>query len=128
MTGNRRRQRGQALVEFTLLLPILIIIIFGIIEWGRIWMTVHTIAGAAREGARIAAITAPDPTQVQNAVQNVLAASNIAGAVITTSGPNANDEVTVTVSVNHNVVTGAIIPGLNGTINLTRSAVMHWEG
>lgn len=52
--GNRKK-RGAAIIEFAVLLPLLLIIVFGIIEFGFLWLQSHYIANAAREGARIAA-------------------------------------------------------------------------
>jgi hypothetical protein len=53
-------QRGQAMVEMALILPILLLIIFGTIEFGRIYASDLMINNAAREGARAAALGAPD--------------------------------------------------------------------
>lgn len=122
------QQKAQALVEFALVIPLLIVIIFGIIEFGRLWMTMNTLTGAAREGVRVAAVTAPDPALVQNAAQNVLSAANISGATVSVTGPNAANEVTVTVTMNYTVLTGSIVPGLSGSLQLTRTSIMHWEG
>jgi Flp pilus assembly protein TadG len=122
-----RKEDGQSLVEFALVLPILIVLIFGVIEFGRLWMTVNTLSGAAREGVRVAAVTAPDAALVNNAVNNILTAANITGATITMAGPNAASEVTVTVQMNYTVLTASILPGLSGTLQLTRSATMRWE-
>ncbi len=47
--------RGAAAVEFAVLIPLLMIIVFGIIEFGFIWLQSHYIANAAREGSRVAA-------------------------------------------------------------------------
>jgi Flp pilus assembly protein TadG len=121
------RQVGQAVVEFALVISLLIMIIFGIIEWGRLWMTMNVISGAAREGVRIAAVTAPDPGLVETAVLNVLTAANLSGATITIIGPNAASQVTVTVQMDYTILTGNIVPGLGGTLQLSRSAVMRWE-
>ena len=96
-------------------------------EFGNLLMTFNVLTGAAREGVRVAAVTGPDPNQVQNAAQNVLSASNIAGAVVTVSGPNALNEVTVTVQFTYTPLTGSIIPGI-GAFQLTRSSTMRWEG
>lgn len=122
-----RRQQGQSLVEFALVLPVLILIIMGIIEFGSLWMTMNVLSGAAREGVRIAAVTAPDQAQVENAVKNVLTPANITSAKITVSGPNGADEVTVTVQMDYDVLTLGLVPGLKGTLQLTRTATMHWE-
>ena len=62
MTGplvrrNRRRgQRGQSLVEFAFVLPIIVLVIVAFIEIGRAVFAWNTIANAARQGARVAAV------------------------------------------------------------------------
>ena len=122
------RSGGQALVEFALLIPVLIIIVMGIIEFGRLWMTMVTLSGAAREGVRVAAVTAPDQALVEAAVDRVLDAADISGATITISGPSAENEVTVSVEITYTVITGSLVPGLSGSMQLARSAVMRWEG
>ena len=50
------RPRGQALVEFALVFPVLILILLGIFEVGRAVFAYNTIGNAAREGARVAAV------------------------------------------------------------------------
>jgi Flp pilus assembly protein TadG len=122
-----RDNRGQSLVEFALVLPLLILILMGIIELGRLWETANILTSAAREGARVAAVTSPNARMVQTAAQNVLTAGNIAGATVSISGPNSAREVTVTVQMTYVPITGNIIPGM-GNIQLTRSTTMHWEG
>ncbi len=57
MTRNQRsrrhlRERGQSLVEFALVAPVLAILIFGIVDLARLYNAWTTIQGAAREGAR----------------------------------------------------------------------------
>lgn len=52
------RQRGQALVEFALVLPIFLLIMFGLIDMGRAIYANHTVTQAAREAARLAATQA----------------------------------------------------------------------
>ncbi len=58
MTIRRKRQRsrGQALVEFALIVPILVLLIFGIIDFGRYVYTQNSLNQASREGARAAAV------------------------------------------------------------------------
>lgn len=59
MKTHIRRRRGQALVEFSLILPLLILLIFGIIEMARVmqaWITLQNSARAATRWASIGAI------------------------------------------------------------------------
>ncbi len=53
-TANRRRRQGQTLAEFAITLPTLLILLFGIIEFGRIFQAWVTLQNAARTGARYA--------------------------------------------------------------------------
>ena len=52
-----RREAGQELVEFALILPLLLLLFLGIIEFGRAMLAYNTIANAAREGARYGIVT-----------------------------------------------------------------------
>ncbi len=129
-TSNKntiRQKEGQALVEFALVIPILIVIILAITEFGRLWMTMNVLTGAAREGARAAAVNELGTTFANNAAQNVMTAAGMTGTTVTVSGPNAANEMTVTVQMDYTVLTGTIVPGLSGTFQLTRSATMRWE-
>lgn len=54
--GRLRNRSGQALVEFALVLPILMILTFAIIDFGRAWSASHALADAAREGLRIVVV------------------------------------------------------------------------
>jgi Flp pilus assembly protein TadG len=60
---RRRRTRGQALVEFALVLPIFMLLVAGMLDFGLALYSRMTVINAAREGAR-AAVTAPDTTQI----------------------------------------------------------------
>lgn len=60
------RERGAALVEFALILPILVMFVFGIVEFGRFYNARIQLTSAVREGARAAALGA-DPTAATKA-------------------------------------------------------------
>jgi Flp pilus assembly protein TadG len=53
--GPRRGQRSQALIEFALVSPVLLLLLFGIVDIGRAIFYYDTLSHAAREGARTAA-------------------------------------------------------------------------
>jgi hypothetical protein len=54
--GVRDRHRGQGLAEFAIVLPIFLLIVFGMIDIGRVIWATDNITNAAREGARYASI------------------------------------------------------------------------
>ncbi|HSD32848.1 MAG TPA: TadE family protein [Gemmatimonadales bacterium] len=55
--------RGQAMVEFALVLPLLLILLIGVFEFGRAWNVYHAVTDAARLGARSAVVADPVTTQ-----------------------------------------------------------------
>lgn len=74
ITVFRRRlrdQRGAAAVEFALVLPILLLLVFGIIEFGFIFNRWITVTHAAREGVRVLSLTGDiedDPAALDTAI------------------------------------------------------------
>jgi hypothetical protein len=57
---RRRRSRGQGLVEFSLVAPLLFFLIFGIVEAGRFILYYHSLNHGVREGARYAILHGPN--------------------------------------------------------------------
>ncbi len=64
LVGNRTR--GQGLVEFALILPIFLLMIFGILDIGRAIYAYNTVANSARTAARVALVN-QDPEAVEKA-------------------------------------------------------------
>ena len=77
---HRRSERGAAAVEMALFLPILLFLVFGIIDFGRMLNAQITLTEAAREGARAAALN-QDPLTEANAISARVSAAtpNLAG-------------------------------------------------
>jgi Flp pilus assembly protein TadG len=63
----RREQRGTALVEFALIAPLLFLLIFGVVDFGRALDYYNQVTQLAGQGARAAAVNrAPDGTALSN--------------------------------------------------------------
>jgi len=62
------REDGVAATEFALILPVLALILFGTIEFGRVWSQYQLFQGAAREGARCAAVASTSECVVQDEI------------------------------------------------------------
>jgi Flp pilus assembly protein TadG len=133
-TSNRSaRDRGAAAVEFALVLPLLLLIIFGIIDSGRALSAQVILTGAAREGARLAALGQPNVVSRTQAAATGLNPVNVtvtpcaAGA-----GPAANAVVSVSYSFSFITPVGAIAGmfgggGFGAPIMLTAQGVMPCE-
>jgi Flp pilus assembly protein TadG len=92
--ARRTRPRGQALVEFALVVPLLLLMIVGIMEFGRAWGQSQTITDAARQGARMAALlnnSSAGQDSVRRVVRRALAAGGISSTdqMITIDPTNA---------------------------------------
>src|SRR4051812_25144209 len=75
-----RRRRGNAVVEAALVLPILLALAFGTIEFGHFFYCKHTFQGAARDGARVAILSSSTNTSVTTAVANTMTAAGFTSA------------------------------------------------
>jgi hypothetical protein len=62
------REEGVAAVEFAIILPVLCLILFGVLEFGRVWSQYQLYQGAAREGARCAAVKWKSECDIQAAI------------------------------------------------------------
>ncbi len=60
MLPHRDKDRGAAAVELALVLPILLLLLMGIVEFGQAYYTKIALTAAARDGARALALGAPD--------------------------------------------------------------------
>lgn len=138
-TNRARKQAGIAAVEFTLLLPLMLLFIAAIGEFGNLLIKYNTLSKAVQNGARISVTEVygtgnpadiASPTEISNAV--IYGSTNPAdGAVPALNG------LTVTVSQEGNVVTvsavypyqALVAPLLNNIISqnftLTSSSVMR---
>lgn len=94
------------MVELALVLPVLLLILFGIVEFGRIFHAYLVVANAARVGARQGAIRNSD-SQIDAAVQNAVLPSNFSLERLTINiSPKEADRSSgdaVTVKINYQV-------------------------
>lgn len=126
-TGTRGH-RGQSLVELALLLPLLLWLIAGAMDFARVYYYDIVVINAARAGARVAADISKQDSDVIAAVQNdALPMAIPAGSIsISPSGTRTTgQDVAVTVTYTFAPVTpllGSVLPG--GQLSVSRSATM----
>jgi len=84
----KQKDSGQTLVEFALVLPLLLLLLFGIVEFGRIFHAKLVVTSAAREGARKAVVGGDIQGAVENAVDSLsVSVSNDISAKDTETAP-----------------------------------------
>ncbi len=129
----RNREQGASLVEFALVLPLFLLLVFGIMESGWLFAQLTETRNAAREGARLAVVDYGTATQVATETCNRAALSGSgADIVIVTTGNvtdpinNPNASVSVTIVKNYQSLTGFLDPVFNG-VKLDSTVEMRVE-
>lgn len=77
--------RGQAIIEFAFVLPLLVILTLGMVEFARIWMQYQITTDAAREGARMVVIENDFTTEQKTAAVIAAVKSSLSAAGVKTS-------------------------------------------
>lgn len=124
-----RGQRGQALVEFALIVPILTILLFGVMEVGRFMNAYLIISNGAREGARLGAVQGSS-ADITTKVQQVTSTLDPARRTITVTNARGwtGEYVTVQVVYRYNFLVpmvSLLFP--SNPYNLTARAIMRLE-
>jgi hypothetical protein len=134
-------EKGAELIEFALVFPLLLLLLFGIIDFGLLFQRYETVTNAAREGARVAVLPGYAQADVEARVKQYLNAAgltatpslaytapqalNVGGACVTITG--------ITVGYPHQYLLIGKIIGLFGgsgftTQTLHATARMRYEG
>jgi hypothetical protein len=142
MTRNRdleiiETRRGQGLLEFALILPLLFVVVFGVFDLGRLYFSTITLTSAAREGARFLSVFPDDISSTipfSNTISVVIQEAENSGITLIADDvdptcPNTDfDEVcdtggtaVVTVTYDFELILGWLLPS---PITITRAAQM----
>ena len=132
--GRFWSDRGAAAVETAIVLPVLLFVIFGVIDFGRMLNAQLQLTQAAREGARAVVLHQPADTRVQQAVNLTGVATSVSDPC--GSSPAVTDDVTVTTTYTFQYLTpmGALAALFHGNVGsnapktLTGRAVMSCNG
>ena len=130
MIGRLRKgEHGQALVEMALVLPLFFLLLFGVIEMGRIGYAYITVSNAAREGGRIATFGASD-SDIIISIQSAASSLDPAGLknleitpVVRQSGQDVTVKVTYTVKLIIPLITNVI----SNSVDVHSSITMRME-
>lgn len=120
---SHRSDRGSSAVEFALVVPVLLLLVVGIAEFGRAYNVQTVLADAARVGVRTMAIHS-DVSQAKSATVDTassLALTTSQVGVSPSSCDGTTDPATVTVTHDLDLI-------FFGTIELTGKATMRCNG
>jgi Flp pilus assembly protein TadG len=146
IAGRVRDERGQALVEFALIFTMLVVLLFGVAEFGRGWFYANALSNGARDGARYASLqpkagfetnvedytfrqmSSSVPKPATKLYVNVSAYRKDGNAITSFDNLSSGYSVTVIARYDMDIVTGHIIPSFSDTKTIVRKATMRYEG
>lgn len=141
MRTRKRFRSGNALLDMAFVLPILLALTFGAVEYGYALYIKHSLQSAAREGARAAIVAGATATNVQDAVDSSMLAAGFVQSKYTrpptitpanwatsTAGTTVTVSVTTTWGTAGIQVLPTVMGGIGPAKQLTGSTTMRKEG
>ena len=128
-------QRGAAIVEMIIVLPLLLVVLFGIVELSRAWLTFQVATAAVREGARAAAVASQSLVSTAGTarIDALLAAGGVTAVSrsvtlqsLSCGTPPCDSAVVADVTVQFQTLFPLLLPSLIGTMQQTTQ--MRYEG
>lgn len=130
MIGKIHNQKGQAMVEMALLLPILLLLFMGIFEFGRVMNAYLVVNNAAREGARSIALGGTT-TQIVDSVESAFSSLDTTRMTVAISPDEGSrdrgDMMLVTVSYDIDLVTPIVSVLLSNPYHIEITTSMRKE-
>ena len=133
-SGNGMSQNGQTLVEAALILPIIMVLLLGVLEFGRILMIQHSLTNAAREGARVGALLLDDNlalSTANNVTQDYLNRTGVdmAMTTVTPTFTMISGNAAVQINIDYDYSSGLIgfIPSIGPQFELHSRVIMRRE-
>lgn len=125
-----KNERGQSLVEFALILPLILLILMGILEFGILLNSYLSINHASKEGARLGALGGTD-AEIFAEILNTLPTLDAPNITITINPSQQSrtrgEVVVVTVTYNYPVTLPVIGRIINNVVNLEAQTSMRVE-
>jgi Flp pilus assembly protein TadG len=124
----KKDESGAAAVEFAIVLPVLLLLVFGIIEFGLLFNRYITVTHAAREGVRVAALAGPTVDPLTGKTKGVTAGETSAPGIVSAIAcaeavDTATSEVTMTCDTTYDFALFIF----TGPIDLSSTAKMRTE-
>ncbi len=125
-----KKNKGQSLVETALILPVLLLLLTGIIDFGLLFNSYLVVSNASREGARQAAVGKTD-AEIRSAASNAAVSLDPArleiGITPGEAARDTGDSVTVTVRYGYSMITPVIAAFFPEEFDIETSTTMRCE-
>jgi Flp pilus assembly protein TadG len=137
-----KNERGAALIEAAVTIPLILLISVAIFEFGRAYQTWQVVTNAAREGARVAILAGTTDDQVRTAVRNYMTAGRLdrAGTApinVVRNAPLTGSWTASTITISYpfefimlNPIVRMVVPNstTGAPLTMTAGATMRNEG
>lgn len=124
-----RSRNGQAVVEFSLILPVLVLLVLGLVQLGQVISLMLTLQIGASEGARVA-ITGATNTAITQQVDNVVndvSPSDLGVSITPLSGRQSGQNVSVMVTYSDPILFGELASLWGASIPLSATVTMEMQ-
>ena len=132
------RERGTSAVEFAIVFPLLVLLLFGIVEFSLILYDKAMLTNASREGARagiVSQLVRKTDAEIKSVVDNycknyllTFGTANTSVVTVTRTGLQFGDELSVKVTYTYGFLAlPNFVTGIVGPMNLTATTVMRME-
>ena len=135
MDRVNRKRRGTALVEAAILLPILLLMLFGMVEYGGLFWRASQLEATARTAVRAGALSGGSTSAVNTTISSMMSAAGLASSgysvTLNPGDPSSlvvGSQFTVTISVPYPNISLTMCPLVPTPATLTRSCTMAKEG
>lgn len=135
-TTSGKKSLGQGMVEFAIVGPIFFLMLFGVIELGRVMFVTHQVSNGAREGARWAMVRgdlsglAIDEADIRDTVLNRTSGLDPAQLDVQATWPDGNraigSQISVTLSYNYVPLISNIFNTGSFTISRTSTVAIQY--
>lgn len=130
-TGFWSSERGQSVIELAIVLPLLLFLITGVLDFGRVVHAYTVTVNAAREAALVGAVEQQNDSDIQSIVYDELArggATNGANVTVSYHSDGSPSRSSITVRVQYHVPFTIRLMGLTGvTVNSQSTMVTLWD-
>ena len=128
---DKTNVKGAAVVELAVVLPLLLTIVFGIIEFGWVFMVRDTLVNASREGCRVAVLQGSTQQDIQDRVATSMSGAGLSTFTVqitSSTATNPNETVKVLIPYGDVSLLGGYFFGGSTDFNLTATTIMRKEG
>ncbi len=132
--GGRLGEKGQALVEFVFVLPIFLVLVLAIVDFGMGFHAWISVTNGAREGARVGTVQG-SAAEIETKVRDATSTLNQSKLTVTTTNAqgSSGEAVTVKVDYQYDLITplasvlSLVGGGMGSTLNLSSQTEMRIE-